>query len=77
MIDIRKFENTEVFQTDVKQVFDFIRYSEDKKKLVELVENDVYYTQMDEEAFEVATKYANAKELIKAKEYCKQRKIWL
>ena len=69
VIDIRKFENTEVFQTDVKQVFDFIRCSEDKKKLVELVENDVYYTQMDEEAFDVVTKYANATELVKAKEY--------
>ncbi len=69
VIDIRKFENTEVFHTDVKQVFDFIRCSEDKKKLVELVENDVYYTQMDEEAFDVVTKYTNSKELIKAKEY--------
>ena len=69
VIDVRKFENTEVFHTDVRQVFDFIRCSEDKKKLVKLVENDVYYTQMDEEAFDVVTKYANAKELIKAKEY--------
>lgn len=69
VIDIRKFENTEVFHTDVKQVFDFIRCSEDKKKLVELVENDVYYTQMDEEAFDVVTQYTNSKELIKAKEY--------
>ena len=69
VIDVRKFENTEVFRTDVKQVFDFIRCSEDKKKLVELVENDVYYTQMDEEAFDVVTKYTNSKELIKAKEY--------
>lgn len=69
VIDVRKFENTEVFHTDVKQVFDFIRCSEDKKKLVELVENDVYYTQMDEEAFDVVTKYTNSKELIKAKEY--------
>ncbi|MBR2403908.1 MAG: Rpn family recombination-promoting nuclease/putative transposase [Lachnospiraceae bacterium] len=69
VIDVRKFENTEVFHTDVRQVFDFIRCSEDKKKLVELVENDVYYTQMDEEAFDVVTKYTNAKELIKAKEY--------
>ena len=69
LIDIRNFENTDVFQTDVKQVFDFIRCSEDEKKLVELVESDVYYTQMDEEAFDVVTKYTNLKELIKAKEY--------
>ena len=30
IIDIRHFDNTSVFQTDVKQVFDFIRCSEDK-----------------------------------------------
>ena len=75
LLGIRKMEDTSVFKTDLKQVFDFIRCSEDKKKLVELVENDVYYTQMDEEAFDVVTKYTNSKELIKA--YCKQRGIWL
>lgn len=69
VIDIRNFENTEVFRTDVKQVFDFIRCSENAKKLVELVESDVYYTQMDKDAFEVVTKYTNSKELIKVKEY--------
>ena len=29
IVKIREFENTEVFQTDVKQVFDFIRCSSD------------------------------------------------
>lgn len=69
VIDIRKFENTDVFQTDVKQVFDFIRYSEDRDKLLELVESDAYYKEMDEDAFEVVTKYTNSKELVQAKEY--------
>lgn len=62
-------ENTDVFQTDIKQVFDFIRYSDDMNKLLELVENDVYYSEMDEDAFEVVTKYTNSKELVQAKEY--------
>ena len=39
---------SDVFQTDVKQVFDFIRCSNDKRKLLELVENDVYYSEMDD-----------------------------
>lgn len=69
VIDIRKFENTNVFQTDIKQVFDFIRYSDDMNKLLELVENDAYYTQMDEDAFEVVTKYTNSKELVQIKDY--------
>jgi len=69
VIDIHQFENTDVFQSDLKQVFDFIRCSDDKKKLLDLVENDTYYKEMDEDAFDVVTKYTNSKELVKAKEY--------
>ena len=69
VIDIRQFENTNVFQTDVKQVFDFIRCSDDKEKLLDLVENDRYYKEMDEAAFDVVTKYTNSKELVRIKDY--------
>lgn len=69
VIDIRQFENTDVFQSDLKQVFDFIRYSDDKVKLLDLVEHDDYYKEMDEDAFDVVTKYTNSKELVKAKNY--------
>lgn len=68
IIPIRQFENTDVFQTDVKQVFDFIRCSNDKRKLLELVENDVYYREMDDDAYDVVIKYTNSKELVKIKE---------
>ena len=68
VINIREFENTDVFQTDVKQVFDFIRYSTDKEKLLELVQGDSYYHKMDDDAFDLITKYANAKELVAVKE---------
>lgn len=69
VVPIRQFENTEVFKTDVRHVFDFIRCSNDKKKLLELVENDVYYKEMDDDAYDVVTKYTNSKELVRAKEY--------
>uniref|UniRef100_UPI004056A1B1 Rpn family recombination-promoting nuclease/putative transposase n=1 Tax=Agathobacter sp. TaxID=2021311 RepID=UPI004056A1B1 len=69
IIDIHRFMHTEVFRTDVKQVFDFIRCSDDKRKLLELVEGDVYYRQMEEDAFEVVTKYTNSKEIVQMKEY--------
>lgn len=65
IIDIRRFEKTDVFQTDVRHVFDFIRCSDDKTRLLELVEGEAYYHQMDEDAFEVVTKYTNSKELIR------------
>ncbi len=38
LLEVRKLSNTDMFHTDLKQVLDFIRYSKDKKKLRELVE---------------------------------------
>ncbi len=69
LIDIRKLEDTSVFQTDVRQVFNFIRCSGDKNALKDLVEQDEYYKCMEADAFEVAVQYTNATELIEVKEY--------
>lgn len=56
-----------------KQVFDFIRCSGDRKKLAELVRNDERFQNMEEDAYEVATRYVNAEELIRVKnEYCRK-----
>ena len=68
VIKIREFENTEVFQTDVKQVFDFIRCSGDRKALAELIQNDKAYEAMEEDAYEVVTQYVKADELIQVKD---------
>lgn len=62
-------KHTEVFCTDVRQVFVFIRCSEDKKLLRQLVESDDYYQSMEEDAFDVIAKYANASELAQARDY--------
>ena len=69
VIEIRKLEHTEVFQTDVRQVFDFIRCSEDKAALQKLVESDAYYRDMEEDAYDVVAMYTNSKELVQAKNY--------
>lgn len=69
LIEIRKLKDTSIFKTDVRQVFDFIRCSEDKKKLKELVDRNDYYKNMEEDAFDVAAHYTNAVELIKRKNY--------
>lgn len=69
VIDIRKFDGTDVFQTDVRQVFDFIRCSEDVKALKKLVENDAYYKNMDEDAYEVVNHYSNMPKLVEMKDY--------
>lgn len=69
LVEIRKLEDTSIFKTDVRQVFDFIRCSNDKNALKKLVETDDYYKNMEEDAFDVAVQYTNATELIEAKDY--------
>lgn len=69
LVEIRKIEDTSVFKTDVRQVFDFIRCSNDKNTLKQLVETDEYYKNMEADAFDVAVQYTKATELIEAKEY--------
>jgi flagellar motor switch/type III secretory pathway protein FliN len=68
VIDIRRMKDTSVFQTDIAEVFDFIRYSNDKDKLKELVESKSYFQHMEEDAFDVAVNYSCAQELGFAKE---------
>lgn len=76
LIEIRKLKDTGMFQTDVRQVFDFIRCSEDKDALRQLVEKDAYYQDMEEDAFDVVVSYANAVELVQAKDdYGKDGKV--
>ncbi len=76
LVDIRRLEDTNVFKTDVKQVFDFIRCSGEKQKLLQLVQEDESFQQMEEDAYEVMTKYVKADELIQVKEeYRKDGKV--
>ncbi len=69
LIDIRRLEDTSMFQTDVKHVFDFIRCAESKEKLYELVSTEPYYQAMDADAFDVVSMYTNSKELVGIKKY--------
>lgn len=67
VFEIRKLENTEVFRTDLKQIFEFIKYSSDKKKLRQLVQSDPAYQEMDEDAYDMAVQYADVTQLINVK----------
>lgn len=69
VIEMRKFENTDVFRTDLKQIFDFIRFSEERDKLLALVQGDSTYQEMDEAANDMVAEYANAEGLIEMKKY--------
>lgn len=65
LVDVRRLDDTSIFQTDVKYVFDFIRCAENKEKLYELVQNEPYYREMDEEAYNIVSLYTNSLELAK------------
>ena len=76
VIEIRKLQSTDNFHTDLKQVFDFIRFSKDKQKLRELVENESSYLEMEESAYDVAVAFSGAEELVGIKKhYKKERKV--
>ena len=76
VVDVMRLTDTKIFHTDIRQVFDCIRYSKDKEKFRELVGNDLYYRSMEEDAYDVAASYTNAKELIDMKDnYRKDGKI--
>lgn len=69
VVEVRKLQNTDVFRTDLRQVFDFIRFSEDREKLQALVEQDSAYQEMDEDAYDVAVAFAKAEELTGVKKF--------
>ena len=53
-----------LFQTDLKQIFNFIKYSKEKETLKKLVEEDSAYQNMAEEAYEMIAACTHAEELI-------------
>lgn len=55
--------------TSLQEMLDFIRCSEDKEKLRQLVENDVSYRNMDEDAYDVVAWYTNSTELMQVRDY--------
>lgn len=69
LLHIKRLQDTSVFKTDLRQVFDFIRFSKDKDKLRQLVENDDAYREMDETAYDVAVGFTRAHELVEVKKY--------
>ena len=75
LLDIKKIPDTSVYKTDLRQVFDFIRFSDDDKKLEKLVKNDNYYTQMDEEAYDLAMNFTKSEHFIDKQQFKKGGKI--
>lgn len=67
IFSISRLENLERFQTDLKQIFQFLKYAKDKTKLKELVANDRTYQELAEEAYDMIAVCTHAEELIAVK----------
>ena len=68
LIEIRRLTDTSMFKTDLRQVFDFIRCSHDKKELKKLIESDPAFQNMEEDAFDVMVQYGKAAEMVGIKD---------
>ena len=53
LVKVREFENTDVFQTDLKLVFDFMKCAEDKERMTELVAGNPAYQRVSRDAWKM------------------------
>ena len=53
LVNVREFENTNVFRTDLKLVFDFVKCAEDKKRMTELVAGNPAYQRVPRDAWKM------------------------
>ena len=58
MVPVRRLQDTSVFQTDLKMVFDCIRFSGDKERLYKTIQENEMHQQLDEDAYDVIARYA-------------------
>lgn len=64
VLDVRRFTNEECFQTDVREVFGFIRRSLDKEAVKQyLKEREEQFTNIDEDAYDLIAAMTDTKQL--------------
>ena len=68
VIDVRRMERTDLFQTDLRQVFDLIRFSGNRERLRDLIEQEPACGRLEEDAFDFVSSYVGLRELSKWKE---------
>lgn len=57
LVSVRDLQDTSVFQTDLKLVFDCIRHAEDKERFHQNVLENEEYQWLDEDAYDVIARY--------------------
>jgi len=59
LVNVKMLRHTERFQTDLRQVFDCIRLSEEKDAFYKYVLDNPVFSQLDEDAYDVIARYTN------------------
>lgn len=64
LLEVRSFKNLEWFHSDIRQVFGFLAYAQDKAKLKNFMkENEAAFHSVDENAYDLIGAMSNTKEL--------------
>ncbi len=69
IVEVARMENMDVFKTDLKQIFSFIKYAKNKQKLKELINSDPAYQNMEEDAYDMISACTNTARLVEVKKY--------
>ena len=65
LVNVREFEDTDVFKTDLKLVFDFMKQSNDRQGMRELLLGNEEYKKVSRDAYEVMRVHTKLDELDK------------
>ena len=71
ILDIRRFPDSGLFQTDLRFVFGFIQRSQDKEAMLQYTEeHHKIFEVLEEDAYDVIAALTGAEELMQAKDGC-------
>lgn len=71
ILDVRRFPDSGLFQTDLQFVFEYIRHSHDKEAMLRYTdEHHKIFEALEEDTFDVIAALSGAEELMQVKEGC-------
>lgn len=57
IVNMAEWENVEMFKTDLKQIFSFLHCANDRNKIKDLIEHDIAFQELDEDAYDMIAEY--------------------
>lgn len=63
LFDIHSLESSDIFVTDLREVLGFLAYQNNKSALQKMMEENINFQHLKEDAYEVIAAYGNTKEL--------------